>query len=355
MDINQFGDGFDMDPHRQEGMPDKAPNPARRSIADHSAKWSAFFSRIVTEYLEGSSGRVHQTQREFDHYISEPTARFLDGALRQYEESAFYNKKLTDKVNEMHFHTLNQPMAPNWLHLIHPGDKPPEQHIALVSMQSKLAIQAMRLTKSRYDYSEKQREANQQSPFLPPVENHLDQSFVGRMTEIDAAIALIELAKLRLDRYDERLVPVPAPLRYERYPGKAVDFLLFDTVARQAIGIQVKTRLHPTSNYDKTYVSFIDGVKDLGNYEDTNYDEGQRRYRNIVRPGLIAADLIMNNHDILKHSMLDNSDQFHGFYGQVLHARNVAQTFFPHLSYINRAEHAARKIESHLISALHRN
>ncbi len=352
MDIDRFAEGYEIHPRKQEHMPDKVWDSVNKSIIDPSTKWSLVFSRIVTGYLNDTPSDPTKTMDAFKTYTNDRVANYLDSATKETERAALHASKLAKDLNAMHFHAMNQPMAVNWLNLIDADDRAPESYMSLLSMQAKLAIQAMRLVESRHEYLQ---EMLEMAPDFSKQDAYLDRSFAGRITEVDAAITLVELAKLRLDRYDEHLVPLPAPSTYEQYVGKASDFLLFDTVARQAIGIQVKTRLQPTSKYNRKYVSFIDGVEDLGNYRLIDYEETPGTYYKEVIPGLISADLILNNEAISSKGMLDYVGEFKGFYGQTLHAQDVAKTLAPHISYKYRAEKAARKIEPRLIEALHRN
>ncbi|MEN2740860.1 hypothetical protein ABCS02_23970 [Microbacterium sp. X-17] len=109
----------------------------------------------------------------------------------------------------------------------------------------------------------------------------------GMLTEFDTAVLLLELAKQH-----PWLVVLPAPAAFEAAAGRAnADLVLLDLERREALGVQVKTRIRDPRvvlHYRGDRVVLVDGWTDLGN---TRLVEIARRsdQRLVSWPGLISA------------------------------------------------------------------
>lgn len=117
----------------------------------------------------------------------------------------------------------------------------------------------------------------------------------GLLSEVDAAVLMFELSKRH-----KWLTVLPAPAAFESAAGRAnSDLLLLDLERREALGVQVKSRVHDTAvakHYLADRVVLIDGSVDLGN---TRAVEVPRRSdpQVVSWPGLIAAHYFASRSD----------------------------------------------------------
>ena len=350
MDADRFAKGFERNPSDFASLSGKEWRYARDALIDPSIRWSHFFSHVVDDYLTGEKIDNVDTKHNIGLYTGDTTRHLLANIAEVTEQASVYRPALVRHLNRMNFHTMNQDMGPSWLHLIDPEAHPPLEYIHLAAIQARLAVRALYLVERRQKLHEA---VHAISADQSPESGFLDRSFVGRITEIDAAITLLEVVKQRPFDEVEHLTVLPAPSKYEAFLNRSSDFLLFDTEEWQAHGIQVKTRVHDPSEYDGEFVSFIDGVVDLGNFTVTEHPNGAVS-RDPV-PGLIAADYILNSEALSRYNRFTQLREFEGLFGLVYHAKTVAQTFQIHMNYKDRASRAAEKIGERLVAALKDN
>lgn len=350
MDAERFAKGFERDPREYARLSGKEWRNARDALIDPPVRWSHFFSHLTDSYLTSGKLDIDDVNKNLSLYTGNTTRHLLRNISETTERAAFYKPALAPHLNRMNFHTINQEMGASWRHLLDPEANKPLDYIHLAAIQARLSVHALRLVESRRDFYDQLL-----STTPNPTNNDLalDQSFVGRITEIDASIALLQVVKqLPFDEVDHITV-LPAPSKYEGSSGNASDFLLLDTKEWQAHGIQVKTRLYDPSQYNEEFVSFIDGIEDLGNYK-LKEVSGRGPARQAI-PGLIAADYILHSEDLGRYSSFSRLPEFAGTFGPIYHAREIAQTMKSHMDYTDRATHAANKIGARLIAALREN
>ena len=350
MDAERFAKGFERDPRDYARLSGKAWRQARDQLIDPPLRWSHFFSHVVDSYLTGDELDYNDVYRNISMYTGDSTRHLLSNVIATTERAAVYRPSLTPYLNQMNFHTINQEMGPAWLHLIDPETYSTLNRVRISAIQARLATKSLHLVEVRRGFYD---ELLATTPHPSEEQLKPDRSLVGRITEVDAAITLLEMVKQQPASEAEHLVVLPAPSKYEGFPNKASDFLLFDTYEWQAHGVQVKTRVHDPTEYDESFVSFIDGVEDLGNSKEKIHPSGAVGTQPI--PGLIAADFILHSQDIGRFSSFSRLPEFKGMFGSIYHAREVAETMKPHLDYPDRAARAARKIGPRLLAALHVN
>ena len=350
MNAEQFAKGFERSPREYASLRGREWQRARDALIDPSLRWAHLFSHIVDSYLREGVMDFDETRKNIGIYTGNSTHHLLANIIRETEKAAVYQPTLIPHLNRMNFHTINQEMEPVWQYLLDPEGRRPLDYIDLTAMQAKLAVQALRLVETRRQISENFLTV---TPEEPLQYNLVDRSFVGRTTEVDATIALLEVIKQLPFGVSENVLVVPAPPKYGSYKDRSSDLLILDIADDQAHGIQVKTRVYDPSHYDKTYVSFIDGVEDLGNYKLKVHSNGAKSRYPI--PGLIAADFLLNNEALHAHSGFARLPEFQGTYGAILHARKVAEPMRDHMEYTDRAARAAEKIAPRIIAALNRN
>jgi len=352
MDAERFAKGFERPPRDYASLSGREWKRARDALVDPSIRWSHFFSHLVDDYFTGGKLDTESAEQDIGLYTGNSTRHLLTNIVEATESATVYRPTLAHNLNSMNFHTMNQEMGASWLHLINPKEHPPLDYIHLTAIQARLAVRALGLVERRrklYD------EALAASSRQFPKNALLDQSFVGRITEIDAAITLLQVVKQRPFDEVDRLMVLPAPSKYEAASNKRSDFLLINTQELQAHGVQVKTRVHDydASEYDEAFVSFVDGVEDLGNYKIKERANGFGSRQPV--PGLIAADFILHGEGLSRHSAFSRLAEFKGTYGAIYHAKEVAETMQVHMSYTDRVSRAAEKIGDRLIAALKDN
>jgi len=348
MDAEQFAKGFERDPQEYARLSGKAWRNARDELIDPPIRWSHFFTHLMDGYLTGDSIDIADAEKNIQLYSGNSTRHLLRNITETTEKAAYYKAALTPHLNQMNFHTINQEMGDSWRHLLDPEAHKPLDYINLAAIQARLAVQALRLIETQRGFYT---QLLDEKPKPTPDDLMLDRSFVGRITEIDAAVTLLQVVKEQ--PFDEvaNLTILPAPGKYEGHKGKSSDFLMIDTDQWQAHGVQVKTRVWNPNDYDPNYVSFIDGVVDLGNVKEKDLPDG-RVVRQAV-PGLISADYLLHNEDVARYSGFTRLPEFSGLFGPIYHARETARSLEVHMDSSDRASKAAANIGPRLLQALH--
>lgn len=350
MDTGDFARGFERDPSEYANLPAKEWKLARDTLIDPAVRWSHFFSRVVEGYFMDDVEDVDDVKKTIRMYNSTTNRHMLRNIDETAQSIALHRPKLVRQINPLNFHTMNQEMEPYWMRLIDPETHSAPDYIDLSVMQTRLALQALRLVELRSDFQEKSLTIELEDE---EDRNLLDNSFVGRITEIDAAMTLLEVVKQQPIDEKDNLVIIPGPPKYEGHGDRASDFLLIDPSRRQAHGVQVKTRIWQQGLYDPRYVSMIDGRVDLDNISYVPSPDGSIRSQ--AAPGLISADFILHSDGLQRHSSFSKIDGLSGLFGSILHAKDIARTLEPQLDFTDRVGRAATKIGPRLMEALYAN
>ena len=348
MNTGDFARGFERDPSEYANLPAKEWKLARDALIDPAVRWSRFFSRVIEGYFINDLEGRDETVKGVNMYTSTTNSHMLRNIDETAQNIALHCPKLVRQINPLNFHTMNQEMGSYWLRLIDPENYSAPDYIDITVMQARLAVQALRLVEFRSGFQQK-------SPHIELEDEEdrhlLDKSFVGRITEIDAAVTLLEIVKQQPIDEKENLVVVPGPPKYEGHGDRASDFLLIDPSRRQAHGVQVKTRVWQPGAYDPRYVSMIDGRADLQNNGYSVADDGFLRSESI--PGLVSADFMLNSDGLKRHSSFSKIDGLSHLFGPILHAKDIARSLEPHIDFTDRAGRAAANIGSRLLEALY--
>lgn len=287
MHKEQFAEGFSKSPRYIKPVHGLSFYNTK-SLLSPAIHWADTFSFLVDAHLHSDNLDPAAVGQILTMYESDITKQLLRGTIRASEKEALQKPELASHLNGLNFHTLNQEMSANWWTLMGVGEKAPADYMDISRMQANLSIQALRLVQAQKNYRNKD-----QYLLDPKAEHPFDESLTGQITEIDAAITLLEVSKQLPGKDKDGIVVIPSPPHYEGGTPAASDFLIFDTNENQAHGIQVKTRLRGRSKYDENFVSFIDGVSDLGNYQDVAMPLGHVKRQ--VMPGLISADYLLHS------------------------------------------------------------
>lgn len=350
MDAERFAKGFERPPRDYASLRGKEWIEARDALVDPSIRWSHFFSHLLDSYLKDKPIDFADARRAIGIYTGNSTRNLLTNTIQATERAATYKPALLLQLNRMNFHTINQEMGDAWLHIINPEAYQSLDFIHLTAIQARLAVSALQLIETRRRISNGLLREN---PGLVLKEVAIDQSFAGRITELDAAITLLQVVKdLPFDE-SGAITVLPAPSKYEGFQNRGSDFIILDTIKRQARGIQVKTRKDDTNAYDDQYISMVYGVEDLGNYVQKKHarDGAGRR----SAPGLIAADFILNSEELNSSDGYTHLPEFQGTSGLIAHARTVAETMQSNLIYSGRAALAAASMTTRLMYALRKD
>jgi len=295
MDSQKFVEGYRHSPDRYRFYETR---PELEELMKGPRKWASFFDRKLYKHLEGSSGdSLLDTNNQLISYEYGWVEPFLDGIIRDSQGMAFYDEKSASAVNELNFHILNKEFLPMWRRALMPETHPQLAPEEIQLMQTNLALRGAELDLVKNDALKWQK--IEESPI------GLVKAMNGQITEIDAAIVMLEILK------DEpQLILLPAPPHFESAyrSSRSIDFIIMDTNLGLSRGIQVKSYIDsikdasntgytkseykPTRKYDGKFVTLIDGMIDLGNA--TNRYILGRGNVIVPSPGQISASFLQN-------------------------------------------------------------
>ena len=343
MDYQSFSEGYQQ-PANHEVFHD---SPELENLLEGPRKWSSFFGSQLTSYLEGYTvdapedkkllaNTLNEYYQEYWHFGIAPLAKAADDLLIKSAGKSF------EASAEVHYHQMNMALIEMWHELLETGRWHFQRPSRLTEIQTELGIQSAAIIRSR-----KIAKATINDP-----ESEVVSTYNGQLTELDTAITLLEVAKSNPSLYI-----IPGPPQYEagyNNSKRAADFIVIDNEQKAVRGIQSKTRLrprgsdpeHPNSyakfdEYERSFITVIDGFTDLGNSEAGPYKPG-RGYAPIASPGLIAMDHLQRVD--LKYYRRNKQLQF--FIPEILRAKSIARELSGNRkSFITQA---ARQVESKL-------
>lgn len=354
MDAQRFAEAYaDRTPRDYAKMSSIDWGEVRHPVFyDPVSQWSQFFSKVIDYTFTNNPVSSGDLSSQVGYYTSDENRRLTSEIIDKTRSVALYKPELAPQLNSLNFHTVNQEFGSIWRRLASVDGRPPFEQKRLVGMQTRLAIKSLELVSYRAKNTEILRN--------PPVkidtglpeqgrsqETWVDDSLVGQITKLDAAISLLEVTR----QQPESLLIFPAPPKYETYRGKAADFLAYDTLRQQACGIQVKTDLRYTrpGEYDQSLVTFVDGMRDLTNYETIISPAGHPVRKSF--PGLIAADFILRHQLSLMNGQVDGME---GMMGVSINALEIARSVQQHLDSENRTDRAAKIIGPRILEMLNK-
>ena len=277
MDSFQFLDGYqELQNHqnrfnRHEKIRNNFDTPEVKQIMSGPREWASFFDKVFYSFLEGYSDVDDEgVDADLTVYESDWSGQHLEDLIKQSQQLAFYDADATQAVNELNFHILSKEFMPLWHRAWMPEKYPELSSEELEAIQGRLANRVRQLKRTKNSALKWQR--------IEDTPKGLVASLNGQMTEIDAAIVLLEIQK-----ENPQLLLLPASPQFEsaKLHKRSVDFVITDTQTWQSRGIQVKTYIDsfgdgwnlnkesdgfkPVKKYDANYVTMIDGMIDLGN------------------------------------------------------------------------------------------
>jgi hypothetical protein len=289
MDSKQFVDGYQDAPRRNDRDKESAEI---EEIMTGPRKWASFFDSQLYELLDGD--RLHdyvETTDQLDEYRYDWSETQLDSLVKRSQDLAFFDERAKSSVNELNFHVLNKEFVDIWQRALYPDLFPRLSTERIEVIQTRLAKRGASL-----------RDIKDAAGYWQSIESTpkaLVPAMNGQLTEIDAAIVMLELCK-----QDTEILLLPAPPKFESAANKynSVDFIVIDPKAGKTRGVQVKSYIDRYADdstvdetrqqfkairkYDPTYVTMVDGMIDLGNSQ-VRYSE-QWGYTMVPDPGLIS-------------------------------------------------------------------
>ena len=250
-----------------------------RSLVDVRG-WGRHFSSLMRHRLNDRPvGTYDQLQKltEYERWNID----HLDRLVEEVYDAVADDPRAIRYAGELTFHLTNSGMIDQWRSIIYYRANRTFES-AQYRGQTMIAATAIKLLELQDEIKDDDKSNKEQRI-----------SFIGsQITELDAGIALLELAKTR----KETLAVVPAPPDFEAtYAERNADFLLLDRGEDQIHGIQVKNSLtRPSANkiiqqYDPDFITLIDGAIDLGNQVYIDEDGQPLRFPR-TRPGLLSID-----------------------------------------------------------------
>lgn len=349
MILRDFADGFDRDPLDYTSLSNKKWKDSTRALMEQPTRMSRYFGGILDHHLNGFPVDAEAVAQIVARYTDHSHRQMYRKVTETMQGIAFQHPSVASYLNDLNFHAINQEMTQYWRRLIDTDNHAPD-YIDLTVMQARLGVRALQLVENRAFYYSR---TLQQTP--EPTEDNLivDGSFAGQITEVEAAMATLEMIKQHSAEDKAAFVVVPSPNGYDNgvHSGVSSDMLFFDINEDQVVGIQTKTRLRGKGKYDQERITFIDGVKDLGNVVPPSLTKDPERVK--PHPGLLAADFILNNEALQRGSRYSRIEGLEDMFGQIRHAKEVAFTLSPYLDYPERVQRAAERIGSRILFALY--
>jgi len=292
-------------------------------MMDGPREWAAFFGNYLLARIQhGDIENKHQVRIDIETYTSTENKSYMSDAVKNTRNAAINGINSESIVNEMNFHIMNIEFGPVWNRLLLPELQMPLGADQIETIQTKLAIQAAKLTKVSREIAQ---EASNKG-----VRSKMPRTIGGQLTEIDAEIAMLEVTKDDSFEDEPHLVVLPAPTLFESVQHNkrlASDFIFLDTIKNMSRGIQVKTSIDyfPSlvkREYDSRYVTLIDGMIDLGN---TRPGEGTYgRSTGLPFPGMLSLDFLKFDASVHKAS---TNPAFKDDLGDLIEAKEIAAEF----------------------------
>jgi hypothetical protein len=311
-------------------------------------EWAAIFGHyLLARMQDGDIDNKHQVRKDIDAYTSTENKSYLDDATERSRDVAYYDSDNESVVNEMNFHIMNSEFGPVWNRLLLPELQMPLAADQIETIQTKIAIQAAKLIKVSREIAQ---EASNKG-----IRSTLPLSIGGQLTEIDAAIAMLEMTKDDSFEDEPHLIVVPAPTLFESVQHNkqlSSDFIFLDTVKNMSRGIQVKTSIDyfPSfvkREYDARYVTLIDGMIDLGN---TRPGEGTYgRSTGLPFPGMLSLDFLKLDVSVHKASA---NPAFKDDLGDLIEAKEIAAE--PSSSKSSYLQQAKKNIQGRILHDLYK-
>lgn len=350
MDIRSFAQGLEQAPLAIPRSEQTEWRYTNDDLMRPVKKWGYFFNNVLENYLTSSPTDQKATEIALEEYTGNANRSLMQNISIAAESVAYIHPDFSRSLNYLNFHTINLEVAPFWRRIITPESEPISR-AELHATQTRLAIAAMRLVASRQEYFERL-----QDDHSTISDSHLllDRSFAGRITELDASVALLEMLKQRTQNNGDNthdMVVVPAPPKFETSGARAADLLLLDVRQAQIRGLQVKTGHVNPSDYDLSFVDIINGRTDLDNVQKINRYPGISAQ--IPRPGLLSADFLLNNETLTPLTQASRTKGLEHITGPLEYAKSVAKGFMPGIDYPHRAARAAAKLGARLLNTLY--
>jgi hypothetical protein len=262
-----------------------------KELMEGPRKWAAFFDRQLVLNLKQAPGEPpQQIYKQLNSYQHEWADRYLDDTIKESREIAYYDIAAERNVMELNSHLLNRELIQLWRRLLIPEIQAPLSADQLEVIQIKLAVQATRLVVARKEFIDR--------AGIDGVYSALPGIINGQLTEIDAALPMLEILKDDSFEDNPHLLFVSAPPQFESVRNNkqlSADYIFMDTELQASRGVQVKTSIDYFSSentriYDNQYVTLIDGIVDLGNSKAT---KGRGNpFDSIPNPGLMSLDFL---------------------------------------------------------------
>lgn len=260
-------------------------NPELESLFEESRNWSDHFGKLVMRHLNSAQFDAPVEIAILNEYI-EWTLDEVQTLYRAAKDATLADHDNFHYLSELSFHLVAPRVEDQWQMLVDPQYVAPDYSTG--EAQSWIASAAAEIALNRKRHMALEEKTGSR--------NGIVGTYNGQLTEFDAQIVALEVERLNPDR---GLIVLPAPKRFESFRSvKNADLLMFDRLAQQARGVQVKTRLGDIDlskavfeRYNPDFITFIDGFTDLGNSVDQ--PQGGGRHRSVAMPGLISMDHLM--------------------------------------------------------------
>lgn len=294
MDTRAFAEGYHTIANHHFNQSFDGYDEAVEEQMEGSRKWASFFDDHLTDFLKNRCADHTPQQISNDLYTYQHGWVAEHGSKLRIDivELSQTHPNALRSLNELSFHDLTITLLPMWRRLLTNESDIPMKQEAIASMQLNLALMGTSLQVIRDRRIEQQ-----------PDKQEFASRIDGQLTEIDSAIALLEMMRIDAGETGTNLMVVPAPPKFEagyHNRHRACDFMVVDMAYGQVRGVQSKTHLTQTDieKYDPAFISFIDGMTDLKNVVVAGPGSVDTGPKLAPRPGLIALDYLVNRTNI---------------------------------------------------------
>lgn len=271
--------------YRRE-LPNHGPENETSEFVRSARKYSGAFGQHLHDYLANQEPDVAYAEFEgqytgWQHTMYQPHLNVQIRKDKIFDPATETSPQQLKEFSEQNFHLLTSALLPMWQSLLdgetgkNPGAKTIKQ------LQGRLALTGMPLFSTRAALGDE---------YFEDTYREKRATIEGTLNEIDAAIALLEIAKRR-----PHLHIVPGPYQFEHQDREFnSDLIAIDTEQQTVVGAQVKSRALDSNieHYDKDHVMVIDGDCDLQNTSSRRFDRLSSQISRIGWAGLLAATVV---------------------------------------------------------------
>lgn len=358
MNSRNFSGGYKEILPEVEALPSiLTTSPVKRTLAG-PREWAQNFDYYAVDALHDnrtvSAHEKPEIERFLEDYTNTETQHVLSDIRNRMLLRSRSNPAFNVAVDELQFHTINRVLADQWRSLLF-GDEFAPSHARISMAQEQLAISGLHLMALSKQLADTARRTGVRSSSHALAEEHL--------TEVDAAITLLEYQKIQLAETGENnLVIVPAPyrFRYSQQPERRAQFLVANRALDTVRGVRAQTTLTEEEikqTFDARFVTPIAGTFDLNNFDIASTPHSDS-VQIIPKPGLVSVGVLTQQAEFsIAAAARETEFSTRDSLGALLEAKRIAKEVAmreTQFDFSTRAQNAAQRIGGRITADLKR-